>query len=424
MSFIYLGDKNGHYSPTRRLELPTMGSCACVIADFDRDGYNDVAFVTQEIYSGGHNKIGGARIFWGGKDGIRPDRYFDLVLPNMAASDIRVGDFNKDGFLDILVVGSRWGVLGVGSTSTAKGEQDAKVFALFWGSAKGFSPDNVTYFPNCGEFGAIADVNKDGWLDILFEDRRGYILIYLGSEKGFSPDHTWKIPCEGMGEGTSITTADINKDGWPDIILGMNSSRLRKKDTLHIFYGGPHGYDPKRQQSYYGGYSSIYVGVADYNNDGNLDIMTSAYQSPTSRILPARLFFGNGKTIDFKKPVNLYAEGACAIMQMDFNRDGWIDAFVVCHRNDLGHQVNSRLYWNGPKGFSEDRVTLLPGLGPHGTCAREFGNAYTREPWENYVSPAYDTQGKQATTISWVAEVPTDTALKFQLRRGQQRGRS
>ena len=88
----------------------------------------------------------------------------------------------------------------------------------------------------------------------------------------------------------------------------------------------------------------------------------------------------------------------------------------MCHSNDIGHQVNSRLYWNGPKGFSEDRVTLLPGLGPHGTTSREFGNAYTRQPWEEYVSPAYDTQGRKATSISWRAETPPDTALKFQLR--------
>ena len=218
------------------------------------------------------------------------------------------------------------------------------------------------------------------------------------------------------GEGASITTADINQDGWLDVVLGLGASRLRKPDTVHIFFGGQDGYDPKRKQIYYGGYSAGYNGIADYNNDGNLDIMTSAYSSATTRVLPAQLFFGDGKTIDFEKPLNLFSEGSTAVMQMDFNRDGWLDAFVLCHRNDVTHQVPSRLYWNSPQGFSEDKVTLLPGLGPHGTTAREFGNAYTRAPWEEYVSPAYDTAGRKATSLSWLADTPADTALRFQLR--------
>ena len=175
----------------------------------------------------------------------------------------------------------------------------------------------------------MADVNKDGYLDLLFDDDvRGFVRIYLGSAKGFSKETMVSIPCDAMGEGATISVADINKDGWLDIVLGMGSSRMQKPDTIHIFFGGPHGYDPQRKQSYYGGYSTGYLGIADYNNDGNLDIMTSAYQSPKSRVLPAQLFFGNGKTIDFEHPLNLYSEGSTAIMQMDFNRDGWVDAFV------------------------------------------------------------------------------------------------
>lgn len=415
MSYIYLGDGKGQYSPTRRYELPSAGSCVSNVVDLDRDGYNDVLFSSMGMYPGGHGRFGGSRIFWGAKDGIRSDRYFDLVSPNNNVFDLRTADYNKDGYLDVLVVGSDQEVVTVGSTGQ-KEEKELRSSALFWGSASGFSRDKAIYFPNYGYYGATADVNKDGWLDILFDDRRDYIRIYPGSEKGFSLDNLIKIPSEAMGEGASITTADINKDGWPDIVLGMNSARLRKDDTIHIYYGGPTGYDPKNQQVYLGAYSTAYPALADFNNDGNLDMAVSAYLSAKSRVLPAQVFYGNGKTIDFSRPVNLYSEGSTGVIQMDFNRDGWIDAFVLCHRNDIGHQVNSRLYWNSAKGFDEKKVTLLPGLGPHGTYAREFGNAYTRDPWEDYISPAYDTQGQRPTALSWIAEVPPDTALKFQLR--------
>ena len=84
-SFIYLGDKNGQYSASRRIELPAPGASVCVVADFDRDGYNDVAFpIGAAIYTGGTGQAGGVRIFWGGKDGLRSDRYYDLPTPNNA----------------------------------------------------------------------------------------------------------------------------------------------------------------------------------------------------------------------------------------------------------------------------------------------------------------------------------------------------
>ena len=72
----------------------------------------------------------------------------------------------------------------------------------------------------------------------------------------------------------------------------------------------------------------------------------------------------------------------------DLDNDGHLDLLTVCHRNDLGHQVDSLLFWNGPDGLSFDRATRLPGLGPHLASPRDFGNAYTREPLENYISPA------------------------------------
>ena len=74
------------------------------------------------------------------------------------------------------------------------------------------------------------------------------------------------------------------------------------------------------------------------------------------------------------------------------------------------------LFWNGPEGLSFDRISRLPGLGPHLTSPRDFGNAYTREPLERYTSPACDMEGRKPIRLSWKAEVPEKTQIKFQLR--------
>ena len=172
----------------------------------------------------------------------------------------------------------------------------------------------------------------------------------------------------------------------------------------------------ENSQAYLAGYSPIHTAVADFNRDGNLDLITTAYSTPTARVMPAQLFWGNGKTLDFDHPVNLPAESSSAVVQDDLNRDGWIDIVLACHRNDLGHQVDSLIYWNGPEGFSPARVTRFPGLGPHGMVSRDRGNAYTREPEETYTSPAYDLGEQTPTRINWKAEAAPPLQLKFQLR--------
>jgi len=406
-SYIYLGNRDADYSVESRLAFPTNSSAVCSIADFDLDGYADVAFNASLVYESGTAITGGLRVFWGGPNGVQPHRYGDLPAANPGVWDVRTADFNRDGYLDLLAIGG---------VSDTKPETLATASTIFFGSEEGFSTSRIQHLANYGFYGAVADVNRDGYLDILFDDKQGYVLIYLGSAKGFSPDNIWKVPCPAIREAASINTADLNKDGWLDLIMGVLGHRVGVPDTLHIFYGSPEGYTPDNQQALLAGYSPGYTGVADFNNDGNLDLAVSNYSTATSRVDPAQVFWGNGKTLDLDHPTNMPAEGSTAVMQVDLNRDGWIDAFVVCHRNDIGHQVDSLIYWNSPGGFATDRVTRLPGLGPHGTMARDHGNAYTREPVEHYVSSAYDMGHQTAVRIRWHAEVPPPSELKFQLR--------
>lgn len=399
--YIYLGNKDAEYGVERRLELPTGGSSAYIMADLDLDGYPDLVFVTQ----------GGLRIFPGGSEGPRPDCFVDLptVKPtvNKVIMQVHVADFNHDGYLDLLAMEQ---------TYDDKPETMAASSIIFYGSAEGFSPERSETLPTyCSGTAHLADVNQDGYLDIIVGDKRGYVMIYLGGPEGFSPERSWKIPVDVNWIGC-FNTADLNKNGWLDLIVSYQSHYSRSEETLSIFYGGPKGFDPENAQHFKGGYTAGGIAVADFNNDGNLDLLVPAYSTDLTRVLPAQLFWGNGKNIDFENPLDLPAESSFAAMPIDLNRNGWVDIMLVCHRQDVGHQVDSLIYWNGPEGFSGDRVTRLPGMGPHLMTTRDPGNAYTRQPMESYISPAFDMQDQIPVRIHWEAEVPGDAEVKFQLR--------
>ena len=106
--------------------------------------------------------------------------------------------------------------------------------------------------------------------------------------------------------------------------------------------------------------------------------------------MPIQIFWNLGDRFDLEHPLELHADAGFEALPIDLNRNGWTDLFVACHRNDVGHVVDSQIFWNGPEGLSNDRTTPLPGMGPHRLNARLPGNAYTRAPIERYTSPAHD----------------------------------
>jgi len=400
-AYVYFGNRQAEYGVDRRLDLPVpKGGGAYVLADLDMDGYPDLVF---SRYGGG-----GLRIFPGGPEGPRMDRFIDLDTPNKHILQVHVADFNRDGYLDLLAIGQ---------TYDDKPETMAAASTIFYGSAEGFSIERSETLPTfCYGSAYLADVNRDGYLDVIVDDRRGYVRIFLGGSEGYSLDHCWKVEMRENWRARVATVADINKDGWLDIIFREMGHYEREPDTFIILYGSPEGYSWANSQHYQGGYSPGKLAVADFNNNGNLDLLVPAYSTPTKRVIPTMLFRGNGKGVDLENPLNLAGEAGFAAMLIDLNRNGWVDLVLACHRDDRGHQVDSLIYWNGPDGLSPDRVTRLPGLGPHYLTTRDFGNAYTREPLENYISPPFEARRQTPERIHWEADVPDTTELKFQLR--------
>ena len=399
--YVYLGDEAGEYGPDRRLELASGGgSNTYVMADLDLDGYTDLAFVSPE----------GLRLFHGGPDGLHPNRYSILPARGQMIHYVLVGDFDRDGWLDLLAVAY---------TYDDEPETLANSSVLFYGSPSGFSAERSVVVPTyCRGNARVVDIDDDGWLDLLFYNPRGHLSVYLGGPAGFSEDRMWhiRLGSQDIGNVCAINCADLNGDGWLDLIVSVMGHYTRQDSGFFLLYGGPDGYAPERIEFHPTAASSILISVADLNNDGYLDLLVPAYSTQFTRELPAHIYWGDGKGFDFEDPFAIPCDSSCAFQAVDISGNGYLDLLTVCHRNDLGHQVDSLLFWNGPDGISLDRVTRIPGLGPHLSSPRDFGNAFTREPLESYVSPAFDMRGRHPVRLGWQAETPGSTAVRLQLR--------
>jgi hypothetical protein len=400
--YVYLGNDHAQYDPARRLELPSGGEAnSYLVADLNDNGHPDL--VIAEAHS--------LRIFTNQGDGLKPDRHLTLPCSNIGVTQqVHVADFNGDGYLDLLASSQ---------TYDDRPETYANSSRIFWNSPQGFHRDNFTNFPTYGEVACMADLDNDGLLDILVSGKDGSLHIYHGSNN-FSFDDRTIIPLNQPWLG-GCNVADLTGNGYLDLIIGIAShyERLADNSSVLILFGGPEGYSLDRSCRYCGMFTPGNITVTDINNDGTLDLLVPAYSTDKTRVLPTYIFPGRRdpqRPIDFDHPLTIRANSGYQFLALDLNNNGYNDLIFACHRDDVGHQVNSKIYWNGPQGICEERVTLLPGMGPHYLRMRDPGNSHDRKPCERYTSPPIELGGRRPTDLHGTAHLPRRTELRFQLR--------
>jgi hypothetical protein len=317
------------------LRMFTGGGSAVAVGDYDNDGYEDLFITDSEAGKPNH-------LFHNNQDGTFTDvaQEAGVAGGNDAldiVSDAIWFDYDNDGLPDLLV--ARFGTP-----------------ILYHNEGHGKFRD-VTAGAGLNKFGntiaVIAfDYDNDGNLDLLFGNyfrpvnlldlkdphvlpnnldgatNGGGITLWHNTGRGTFEDVTDKA---GLGKVTGWTLdvghGDFTNNGLQDIYLacdfGTDHFFLNNGDgTFREVTEKATGWDTKKGMN---------VDVADYNNDGWLDIyVTNIYDDYMKECAMLWQNMGDGTFTDVSQDVGVCDTGwGWAAKFADFDNDGWQDLFVV-----------------------------------------------------------------------------------------------
>jgi len=373
--------------------LETTG-CGVAFYDYDNDGWLDIFLVNGTRLEGfpkGEEPI--SHLFKNNRDGTFTDVTLKAGLAHSGwGQAVCIGDYDNDGFDDLFVTYFGKNVLyhnnGDGTFTNVSERAGVAGAKVRWGSG-------------C----AFVDYDRDGRLDLFVANyidldlatapvpesgpclykgimvacgppglNGGKNILYHNNGDGTFSDVSDAAGISGANGtyGLGVLTADFDNDGWPDIYVANDSTASalyqNKKNGKFVDVGLEAGCvlspDGKPQ-------AGMGVSAADYDLDGNLDIVKTNFAGDTPSLYHNR---GNWNFEDATFTAGLgkhtqYLGWGCGFI--DFDNDGWPD-ILLCNghvypeveqlKTEAGYAQRKLFYRNLRNGRFEDISTQL-GLG-------------------------------------------------------------
>ncbi len=349
---IFLNNSSGSFGSPVNYNVGT-GPVGLTSADFDQDGDNDIAAANYG-FNGQGNTIS---ILLNNGNGTFSNQ---LIFPaGTGPYKIASALINNDNLPDIVVADAdqRMNVLINTGGNDFSNKTEYNVFSQFAGD----------FFQSI----SLADVDNDGDIDALYSSTsseanfNSAIALFRNTGTGTFGSPESIVLSSFTGGSVDIEVADLNGDGWNDIV--GDSYNGRNTDGFQVLLNnGSGGF--LSASLYPAGQGTFNIALADADNDGKTDVLTADNYSMEITI---RHNSGNG--IFFNPPQYLTNPIAGSLDAADIDLDGDLDVVTSAWgRAATGSQV-AVLKNNGDGSFGS-AVTYIERSGGVQAKFRDLNN--------------------------------------------------
>jgi len=366
--------------------LPETLGAGCAFLDYDRDGWQDILFINGMDWPGHKTRRSTMRLYHNNGNGTFTDvtarAGLDIELYGMG---VAVGDYNNDGFPDILVTCVGQNRL---FRNTGKGTFVDVTNASGLGKREGFSTSALWF-----------DYDRDGLLDLFvcnyvkWSPEHDVFCSLDGKHKSYCTPEAyrgetcWLFRNRGNGTFEDVTAAsgifdssskslgvallDADQDGWPDLLVANDTQpnklyRNQRNGTFKdsaVEVGLAFSNEGKAR-------AGMGVDVADFENSGVPGVAITNFDNEMIGLY--RLNKKNFEDIAVQSGVGLASKSSlgfgCAFL--DANLDGWLD-FAVANghidetvrniRGNVGYAQPPQLFLNSGRGTFRDIAAEVDG---------------------------------------------------------------
>jgi hypothetical protein len=269
------------------------------VGDFNNDGKLDLATANNTNSPYGYDGSNDITILMGNGDGTFQGQHVDTYGWDVLS--LAAGDFNGDGYDDL-------------------------VYSWMDESDSGYPTIIVRLSNNLGGWSntwetalnlTVADLNGDGNLDVAGANGGG-VRVFLGNGDGTLDDTPNDFPTgTNWGWNPSVAVGDFTGDGIPDLAAAGATN-------VAILPGTGDGTFGSYILANTNNTGQVAVAAADFNGDGELDVVTA---DGSSGIVTALLGLGNGMLSQAGD--NTVGSSPVALAVGDFNGDGRPDAVTA-----------------------------------------------------------------------------------------------
>jgi hypothetical protein len=337
---VFLGNGDGTFRVSNPIALPAR-AISVAILDVNGDGKPDVLELTQGV-----NDL---VVLTGKGDGtFNVPTVFNAggsPLPSWNDRSLVLADFNGDGKPDVVAVTEGLNV------------------SLLLGMGDGtFAPSAQSILTGAGTaWVAAGDLNGDKIVDFVVANSAGNsVSIFTGKANNqFTPGATYPV-------GTDpefVSLADLNNDGHLDIVVVCKGDSVTPGSVVILLGNGDGTFTPAAA-SLAPGQAPIAAAVADFNNDGKLDLAVVDEGDGTTQSFVA-IYLGNGDG-SFAGPTTFkVGVSPRAIAAGQLITTGHIDLVVA---NFLNGNLTV-LQGNGTGSFATVNTLALPQIAPWASVA-------------------------------------------------------